>query len=117
MSAHRSTPVNRNELGELPLLTRSGHSVDYAVTLSIIIFTCCGTTIGTLVFETCHYESLEHPEWRNRVRKDSNRDVGDGDGRSTKTEPALYGAGWAIGFGQFGLLLLSQSSWQEAYTF
>ncbi len=25
MSAHRSTPVNRNELGELPLLTRSRH--------------------------------------------------------------------------------------------
>ncbi len=29
MSAHRSTPVNRNEPGELLGLTLSGHSLDY----------------------------------------------------------------------------------------
>jgi hypothetical protein len=27
MSAHGSTPVNRDEFGELPLLTLSGHSL------------------------------------------------------------------------------------------
>ena len=31
MSAYRSAPVNRDQLGELPGLTLSGHSLDYGV--------------------------------------------------------------------------------------